>query len=863
MPGSYYSDVERTIYLTYVILQSDISKYNDLFQAERKFISFEYWNEHFVHQLDFDDLVYGHEKLSEIVTKYPDTKDGLTRFLYEIILRRMEIRDRSRSVNSIDVIFNFDCIGFTGTPFLDNYPTYDYICHGRQDRIPDTIDRSFYAYTGDLLSQKNFEERFAKFQGQNNHVIVEYVPSDFIQSNYDEMATLKSIFAREEWSGILTPSKKEPTNTATAAYGFNAIVDLCGIFKRSSIHDVRNLIREHFGPDRFHYVYHIDQTDGSDRVLSINSENDVRYDEEFYKRLCNTYGDGLRDRIFFFIDNRNVIGKDIPFQLEFQKHFSKPLFSKSVVIAHDVDDFSRIWQAMGRSRTMNDTIFAVYKSGIKEGTVNEGVGADDIKGQLLTRLLYEKNCDSRMSGNISSNDLLLIALFNLAVGSFYYTDQIVNVFIDKMEGTIGSKVSNLEEQLSHYVLGSPVPAKILFHILEDKFKRSSDSIVSGEKLSEEMIGNILKQIVAQKFEQRRASGDKYDRFIAFLCGEQHSQMEVSYTKQKQKQKQTQKNKNQDSDAMGIFDTKNQLPLTFEVLDYFADTLQSDRDLPKKALQLPCPVPILKILYSNSDGERRAINVYPTLQFLYSHHIRGAYISSEVQKCFAGFQGDFDYHFVRFVDKVKDASIVESSSISGVAHFQVDVVNNFIKQSPQYTLAGIQEGVYLIGMKEQFNVHDLEHYSMGEKIQYVADEHGFVLFANTKSKQVNGFGPYGIEQYIIMETLSKPEIAQNVIEYYNKHPKILQKAVDTYDEKQGKGFVCWRFLMNETVKNAAMQTGTAKLSIEAAGKRNSPSTEKSESSSSPRIESLEGSDLASKKPRPTGIDAPAPSGPNEF
>ena len=76
MPGSYYSDVERTIYLTYVILTEDISKYDELFQAERKFISFEYWNSHFVHQLDYDDLVYGHEKLSEIVDKHKKMKDG-------------------------------------------------------------------------------------------------------------------------------------------------------------------------------------------------------------------------------------------------------------------------------------------------------------------------------------------------------------------------------------------------------------------------------------------------------------------------------------------------------------------------------------------------------------------------------------------------------------------------------------------------------------------------------------------------------------------------------------------------------------------------------------------------------------------
>jgi len=100
MPGSYYSDVERTIYLTFVILNEDIAKYDELFQQERKFISFEYWSAH-VHHIDYDDLVYGHDRLSELASKLPEIKQGLVRFLYEIILRRMEIRDKSRSVNSI------------------------------------------------------------------------------------------------------------------------------------------------------------------------------------------------------------------------------------------------------------------------------------------------------------------------------------------------------------------------------------------------------------------------------------------------------------------------------------------------------------------------------------------------------------------------------------------------------------------------------------------------------------------------------------------------------------------------------------------------------------------------------------------
>lgn len=72
MPGSYYSDVERTIYLTYVILLEDIGKYDDLFQEERKYLSYEYYMTHIGHgYLEFDDLVYGVELLSDLTLKHP------------------------------------------------------------------------------------------------------------------------------------------------------------------------------------------------------------------------------------------------------------------------------------------------------------------------------------------------------------------------------------------------------------------------------------------------------------------------------------------------------------------------------------------------------------------------------------------------------------------------------------------------------------------------------------------------------------------------------------------------------------------------------------------------------------------------
>jgi hypothetical protein len=59
--------------------------------------------------VDYDDLVYGHDKLSDLVEKHPEIKDGLTRFLFEIILRRMEVM---RSLLHCLFVCVFDIWGF-------------------------------------------------------------------------------------------------------------------------------------------------------------------------------------------------------------------------------------------------------------------------------------------------------------------------------------------------------------------------------------------------------------------------------------------------------------------------------------------------------------------------------------------------------------------------------------------------------------------------------------------------------------------------------------------------------------------------------------------------------------------------------
>lgn len=91
--------------------------------------------------------------------------------------------------------------------------------------------------------------------------------------------------------------------------------------------------------------------------------------------------------------------------------------------------------------------------------------------------------------------------------------------------------------------------------------------------------------------------------------------------------------------------------------------------------------------------------------------------------------------------------------------------------------------------------------MREHIHYVADECGFILYDKSSgggetprgARSVDAFGPYFIEQYILMEVLSKQEVAQNVLEYYTQSKARLQSGVSNYSEAQGKGFICWRFI----------------------------------------------------------------------
>jgi hypothetical protein len=330
-------------------------------------------------------------------------------------------------------------------------------------------------------------------------------------------------------------------------------------------------------------------------------------------------------------------------------------------------------------------------------------------------------------------------------------------------------------------------------------------------------------------------------------------MEISYTKQQQKQKQKQMNKNQDSDTMEVFDKRHQLPIEVTMPDYFEYTRMPSTDLPRVVLGLPLAIPIMQMTYE-IGGCRQAIRVYPTLQFLYSHHIRPDYITPAVKALVDFGQADVSADFIedyckRFVattqqdaeshaheesatpvsenlvgkvvelhslmqdtyngrrgrvvrfdasnnrwgvlfqvtdakptaikpenlrvvpESASDPPMPESAATptsDAVQELRVQMNINHIRQSPQYSIAALSKGVYAIGMKDQFNTHDVRTHPLADSVQYIADEAGFILFdqaatTGCSAASADTFGPYGIEQYLLMEVLSKQEVASNVLE----------------------------------------------------------------------------------------------------
>lgn len=90
-------------------------------------------------------------------------------------------------------------------------------------------------------------------------------------------------------------------------------------------------------------------------------------------------------------------------------------------------------------------------------------------------------------------------------------------------------------------------------------------------------------------------------------------------------------------------------------------------------------------------------------------------------------------------------------------------------NPQFTLLCMGKGVFIIGMKNQFSKYDIEQFELHDEVHFISDEIGEILYWN-KMKMVDKLEdtPYSLNLYILLEKLTKQELALNVINYYHKN-----------------------------------------------------------------------------------------------
>ena len=85
---------------------------------------------------------------------------------------------------------------------------------------------------------------------------------------------------------------------------------------------------------------------------------------------------------------------------------------------------------------MNLTKFIVYKNQLNQNMEIENQQFINIQECPISKNLYISNCDKKVIGNLSSIYQTIISLFNLKANNFYYENEMLNLFILKMENTL-------------------------------------------------------------------------------------------------------------------------------------------------------------------------------------------------------------------------------------------------------------------------------------------------------------------------------------------------------------------------------------------------------------------------------------------
>ena len=72
--------------------------------------------------------------------------------------------------------------------------------------------------------------------------------------------------------------------------------------------------------------------------------------------------------------------------------------------------------------------------------------------------------------------------------------------------------------------------------------------------------------------------------------------------------------------------------------------------------------------------------------------------------------------------------------------------------------------YIIGMKNEFSMFDLHNFELHDKILFISDELGFILYNKTNTKLEGNQNlsmmedtPFGLSLYILLEKITKQEL----------------------------------------------------------------------------------------------------------
>ena len=294
------------------------------------------------------------------------------------------MRDKSRSVNSIDVVFNFDCIGFTGTPFIDNYPTFATSARGARTHPRPHRPLVLHVHRR-RASRRRVRERF-RFSRGGRLGARRVRRRTLRRPRRTSSPTSRGSLPMRARSGGGGASAGEARARARARMlGFNVLVDLCGIFKKASSR-VRDVVLATLARGAS-YLYHIDQSDGGTGAL-LESDSDVQFDEEFYKYLCKAHGRRCARRSSSSSTTatssaRTSRSSSLPEALR------APLFFR-VGLAHDVTTSARSGRPWA-AHAMNHALH--HLQGRRRGGGGGGGGGGcGHQGYALTRA-YVRNCD--------------------------------------------------------------------------------------------------------------------------------------------------------------------------------------------------------------------------------------------------------------------------------------------------------------------------------------------------------------------------------------------------------------------------------------------------------------------------------------